>query len=58
MYSEDRPVTDRSANETTGPQVYGIAYCKVSYTEELSQLGFFGQSFSRNDSSTQNGTSR
>lgn len=28
----------------TGPQVYGIAYCKVSYAEELSGLGFFGQS--------------
>lgn len=30
----------------TGPQVYGIAYCRVSYAEELSGLGFFGQSAS------------
>jgi ribonuclease H2 subunit A len=27
-----------------GPQVYGIAYCRVEYSDELKSLGFAGQS--------------
>ncbi|GAA5975547.1 hypothetical protein JCM5350_002644 [Sporobolomyces pararoseus] len=34
-------VDEAGRGPALGPQVYGIAYCKVSYTEELSGLGFF-----------------
>jgi ribonuclease H2 subunit A len=27
----------------TGPQVYGIAFCKLEYSDELKSLGFAGQ---------------
>ncbi|GAA5903393.1 ribonuclease H2 catalytic subunit RNH201 [Sporobolomyces salmoneus] len=34
-------VDEAGRGPALGPQVYGIAYCKVSYSEELSKLGFF-----------------
>ncbi|GAA5934946.1 ribonuclease H2 catalytic subunit RNH201 [Sporobolomyces koalae] len=34
-------VDEAGRGPALGPQVYGIAFCKLSYTEELGGLGFF-----------------